>query len=177
MSSALYRVRQLLRLGLIELVRLEPRRGRAIKFYSAVAEGFYVPFSLTPHATTETLAPDTFSDLHLRLNQSIAAAWTSTAGEPQALGIHVFRRPDGFVSQNITPHPDAQEPYRFFADLCEADAPAVWDTWGTRQLSFESAKRLQRELAEVLERYPDEAAFGNGTYMVRLAMAPLNETH
>lgn len=175
MSSVLYRVRQFSRLGLIEQARLEPRRGRAIRYYRAVADGFYVPFTSTAHATTETLAPNTFGNLQVLLNKSIAAAWTEAAGEPRALGIHVYRGENGLPSQNITPPPDEDEPNRFFAKLLEPDGPAVWDTWGTRRLSGEDAKKLQRELAEVFRRYPPDDNEGNRTYMIRLAMAPLVE--
>jgi hypothetical protein len=164
-----------LRLGLIEQVRLEPRRGRAIRYYRAVADGFYVPFSATPHATTETLSPDTFSNLYTLLNRSIAEAWTQAAGEPAALGIHVYRDEGGGVSRNITPLPDENRPSRFFDGLLGPDAPAVWDTWGARRLSREDAKRLQRELAEVFKRYLPDDSEGNRTYMIRLAIAPLAE--
>ena len=172
-SSADYRVKQFLRLGLVEQTRLERRRGRAVKYYSAVAEGFYVPFSATSHATTETLSPNAFENLQARLNKSIAEAWTRAAGEPRALGIHLYRADNGAPSQNITTYPDADEPTRFFEALCEAGAPAVWDTWGSRRLSPENAKRLQRELASMLQRYPPDDAPGNEAYIVRLAIAPL----
>jgi hypothetical protein len=174
-SSALYRVKQFVRLGLITEARLERRRGRAVRYYRSVAEGFYVPFSATQHATTETLAPNTFAQLQITLNRSIAQAWTEAAGEPRALGVHIFRMPGGGVSENITTLPDKDNPHRFFERLLEPDAPAVWDTWGTRKLSHENAKRLQRELSEVFSRYPPEDNKGNKSYMVRLAIAPLFE--
>lgn len=174
-SSALYRVRQFLRLELIEQARLEPRRGRAIKHYRAVADGFYVPFSATSHATTETLSPDAFRNLHTLLNKSIAEAWTLAAGEPMALGIHIYRNENGKISRNITTPPDVDKPNHFFENLLELDGPAVWDTWGTRRLSREDAKKLQRELAEVFRCYPPDDREGNRTYMIRLAIAPLAE--
>ncbi|MCA9840056.1 MAG: hypothetical protein KC422_24310 [Trueperaceae bacterium] len=174
-SSALYRVRQLLRLGLIKEVRQEARRGRPIRYYKSVAEGFYVPFSATTYANTESLGPETFGNVHELLIKSIAKAWTEAAGSPVDLGIHIFRHEEGWVSSNITPLPREDNPGQFFDKLLEPDSAAVWDSWGSRKLSKESAKRLQIELANVLDRYPDEADKGNKTYMVRLAMAPLKE--
>lgn len=44
MSTVLYRVRQFIRLGLVREPRLEPRKGRPIKYYRSVADGFFVPF-------------------------------------------------------------------------------------------------------------------------------------
>lgn len=123
-------------MGLIEQTKLEKqRRGRAVSYYRTVADSFYVPFSVTPHASTETLSPTTFAHLQVILDKSIAQAWMREAGEPRALGVHVFRSGDGLISQNITTSPDVDEPFRFFGRLLAPEAPAVWDTWGTRKLS------------------------------------------
>ena len=173
-SSVLYRVKQFMGAGLVEMVRLEPRRGRAVRHYRAVADGFYIPFGATPHATTETLSPDAFENLQTSLNKSIAHAWTEAAGEPLALGVHLYRHADGGLYKNITPHPDADDPNRFFETLLEPSSEAVWDTWGIRRLSRAEAKKLQRELASVFKRYqPSDEQ--DRAYIVRLAMAPLAE--
>jgi len=51
----LYRVRQFQEAGLLEEVRQEPRAGRPIRLYRAVADGFHIPFALTPFADMEAL--------------------------------------------------------------------------------------------------------------------------
>lgn len=170
-SSALYRTRQFLRLGLVEQTRLEPRRGRAVKYYGTVARGFYAPFSITPHATPDTLPRDFSGTSEMLLERSVGQALAEVAGAPAALGVHVYRHADGRVSRNITPRPPEGEPTRFFGALCEPDAPAVWSTWRFTQLSQEAAKRLQAELASVFERYQDDEK--GGAYIIRLAMAPV----
>ena len=175
LSSVLYRVEQFMRLGLVEVGRLEPRRGRAVRYYRAVADGFYIPFGATAHPTTETLSPDAFENLQTLLNKSIAHTWTEAAGEPLALGLHLYRHADGGLYRNITPHPDEDAPNRFFETLLEPSSAAVWDTWGVRRLSRADAKKLQQELASVFKRYQPSDAEEDREYIIRLALAPLAE--
>lgn len=177
MSSVLYRVRQFIRLGLLREVRAEPRKGRPIRHYRSVADGFFVPFAATPLATQEALSPHTFGAFQSVLNESVGQAWLAATGEQQALGIHLFRGGDGKLNQDIVPNPDPDEPSHFFRQLLGPDAPAVWDTWGSLRLAYEDAKALQQEIASLLGRYRDKVmetggdAYGD-TYIVRLAMAP-----
>ena len=51
----LYRVRQFQEAGLLEQTRQEPRSGRPIRVYWAVADGFHIPFAFTPFADMEAL--------------------------------------------------------------------------------------------------------------------------
>lgn len=49
-NSVLYRVRQMERLNLLQLIRTVPRRGRAEKRYRSVADRLFLPFTATTHA-------------------------------------------------------------------------------------------------------------------------------
>lgn len=176
MSSVLYRVRQFVRLGLLEETRAELRKGRAIRYYRSVADGFFVPFAATPLVAQEALSPHTFGKFQEILNESVGRAWLAAAGERQMLGVHFYRCENGELSQNIVPDPDVRQPTRFFEQLLEPDAPAVWDTWGSLKLAREDAKALQREIASLLGRYYAKAEkTGGDAYIVRLAMAPLHD--
>lgn len=171
-SSMLYRVRQFVRLGLIKEVRVEPRRGRPIRYYRSVADGFFVPFQVTSLTTQASLSPHAFSQLQKRLNESIGQAWLAASGEHQTLGIHVFRNAEGNITHNIVPDPEEDRPNRFFDQLLEPDAPAVWDTWGNLRLTHEDAKALQLEIATILKRYWPKEREGEQEYILRLAIAP-----
>ena len=171
-SSMLYRVRQFVRLGLIEEVRVEPRRGRPIRHYRSVADGFFVPFQATSLTTQVSLSPYAFSRLQERLNESIGQAWLAACGEQQTLGMLVFRNAEGNITHNIVPDPEDDRPNRFFDQLLEPDAPAVWDTWGNLRLTQEDAKALQMEMATLLKRYWPKETEGGQEYIVRLAIAP-----
>lgn len=174
MSSVLYRVRQFIRLGLLREVRTEPRKGRAVRYYRSVADGFFVPFQATLLVTQQALSPHTFGEFQRALNESVGQAWLAAAGEQQMLGVHLYRNESGTLNQNIVPDPDLDQPTRFFDQLFEPDAPAVWDTWGNLRLAHEDAKALQREVASLLGRYRTKVKEAGGDeYIVRLAMAPL----
>jgi hypothetical protein len=174
MSSVLYRVRQFIRLGLVGEPRLEPRKGKPIKYYRSVADGFFVPFRATPLEAQEALSPHTFSEFQRALNESVGQAWLEAAGEPQPLGVHIYRDDNGRLNYNIVPDPEADRPTRFFDQLLEPNGPAVWDTWGHLRLLPQDAKTLQLEIASLLGRYRPKVVHESGSeYIVRLAMAPL----
>ncbi len=171
----LYRVRQFIRLGLIKEVRAEPRQGRPIRHYRSVADGFFVPFRATSLTTQVSLSPHAFSQLQKRLNESIGRAWLAASSEHQTLGIHVFRNAEGNITHNIVPDPEDDRPNRFFDQLLEPNAPAVWDTWGNIRLEHEDAKALQMEVATILMRYRPKEKEGEQEYILRLAMAPAKQ--
>lgn len=176
MSSVLYRVQQFIRLGLVGEPRLETRKGKPLKYYRSVADGFFVPFRATPLEAQEALSPHTFSGFQRALNESVGQAWLEAAGEPQPLGVHIYRDDHDRLNYNIVPDPDANQPTRFFEQLLEPDGPAVWDTWGSLKLSRQDAKALQLEIASLLGRYrPKVVHEGGNEYIVRLAMAPLKQ--
>lgn len=174
-SSMLYRVRQFIRLGLIKEARVEHRQGRPVRYYRSVADGFYVPFQITPLTTQALLSPHVFSCLQTQLNESVGRAWLAASGEHQTIGIHVFRNTEGSITHNIVPDPEDDQPNRFFDQLLEPDAPAVWDTWGNLRLEREDAKALQMEVATILQRYRLKEKEGEQEYILRLAMAPSNK--
>lgn len=52
-NRMLYQVRTLLHCGLLQVLREEPRAGRAVKVYRSVHDAYFVPFSATPYDTLE----------------------------------------------------------------------------------------------------------------------------
>jgi hypothetical protein len=171
LSTLAYRVRLYQRLGLLEHTRTEPRKGRPVRYYRA-PESYFVPFSVTPLATTTSLSEAAFLELHRLLMDSIGAAWDEAAGARREIGLHVMRGPDD-VTWNIEPLPDHSAPESFFRDLLLAEKPAVWNQLTTLRLKREAAKALQREIVELVGRYWSEQDAEGGEYILRLAMAPL----
>lgn len=172
-SSALYRLRQLLAHGLVEVARVEPRAGRSSTYYRAAAAGYFVPFAATPYESQDTIASEAFRRLQRVLERSIAAAWTEAAGELRPLGLHLYAGRHG-VSFDLAPESPVAHPRAFFASLLDESSPAVWDSLARVALTRARAKDLQRDLASLLARYRDAPNLGTGKeYLVRLAMAPL----
>lgn len=52
-NRMLYQVRTLVDAGLLQVVREEPRAGRAVRVYRSVYDAYFVPFSATPYDTLE----------------------------------------------------------------------------------------------------------------------------
>ena len=172
MSTLAYRVKLYLKLGLLEHTRTEPRGGRAVKYYRAPAS-FFVPFNATPLATTSALSQAAFLEMQRLLDASIGAAWDEAAGAGREIGLHVLDPRGDRLTWNVEPHPDADDPGRFFNGLLAPDGPPVWNTVKVLRLSREAAKRLQHEIAYLTAAYTPEEGEGAREYIVRLAMAPL----
>ena len=118
-----YRVNKWLDLGLLEITREEKRQGRAIKYYRAVSDRFFIPFSLTKSETLE--------DLLIALTKStFEAAQRETA--------HILRSREGnwgFLFQSS----DDQRGLSFSASIIdnspsgkaipESEQPALYETF------------------------------------------------
>ncbi|MFC4425112.1 hypothetical protein [Deinococcus navajonensis] len=175
LSTMTSRIRRFVALGLLRRVGEQPRRGRPVPLYRA-PRSLYVPFRATHLVSDTLLSSATFAQLQSRLMRSIGEAWVTAAhNRARTLGLHLYRGPGGSVTQNIEPYPDPGEAENgFFDDLFSADQPAVWDTWGVLYLDQASAKRLQRELAALKQRYDlGVPSATHRPHIVRLAVAPL----
>lgn len=179
LSTAVYRIKRFVRAGLVEQTRCAPRGGRPIRYYRAVADGFFVPFGATPLEAVESLAPEVFRPWSDLLAANIAHAWLEASGDRGTFGFRLAVDERGVIQRDVVPV-DAPtgapvEPQRFFDALLAAEAPAVWDTWGTLELLPDDAKALQREIALLLSRYRGRERAGARQHLVRLAMAPVVE--
>lgn len=168
LNTLLYGLKGLLKVGLIEITHEEPRAGRAVKTYRAVAEAFFVPYAVTPAETPEALLTQEHAPRQARLIQGLVGA---TYSELDAQGEHVWGVRVGLEAGRLTVKNAVgpESPWNFL----DADAPALVDLWAEDvTLDFEEAKALQKELCSLLERY--RAKRGQQGYIVCLGMAPLS---
>ena len=144
-NRMLYQVRTLLACGLLEVVRVEPRAGRAVRVYRSVHEAYFVPFAATPYDTLEqriTVQGDP-------IWSGLVAAYANALRRSQRHG-HLIRRV-GEAVQTTDQLPDSTPSGQalFWSDstICIRDADA-------RQLGeevrgwYERAQRLGREAAD-----------------------------
>lgn len=89
-GSVTYRVKQMLRLGLIRPTQKVARRGRAIQYYRSVADSVFAPMELTPVSTVRELFHASRSDSRRTLDQSVERAWLAI-GSHQGWGSHLYR--------------------------------------------------------------------------------------
>jgi hypothetical protein len=143
-----YHVRRLLDAGLLTVSRTQPRAGRPVQFYRAVAERFLVPQDALPALPGDGLA----AELRQLLNDELARGGEiSTLYEPgPAEGSMLMRL--------IRPEP---EPSRGF------------ELWRVLHLTRAQRTTLAKELAAVLERYgAGEPTTGAEPCLVHAAFAP-----
>ena len=161
-NSLLYRVNQMARLGLIQVVREEARAGRPIKIYRSSADAFFVPFALTPAESLEALLTPTGSHWD-RLFVRNATQMLSRA-YPE-IGIQIWRG----ETDELYAKP-ASEPGRWL-DFSSPEVPPMLAFWSAGLwLNEEQARSLQLEMVQLYQRY---AQFkGKQRYITHLAMAP-----
>jgi DNA-binding MarR family transcriptional regulator len=134
--------------GLLEHVRSEPRAGRPVKVYRSTADAFVAPFELLPPATLAEFFGTFGTAEQTRFSQALGRVSEEMAARDW--GVRLSRRDDGKVSIDAVPNSYQAE---IETDFLASELPAAWQSFSTIRLSFEEAKGLQRELAELWERY------------------------
>jgi hypothetical protein len=160
-----FRVRRAERLGVLRVIKLEPRAGRAVKRYTSVADGFFVPYRVAPVGGFEALV----LGIDLRLERLlIRSLLNANHDESRAanFGLRLFRDHAGEVQIEAAFGPE--EPY----DFLEPGSPATYSMWPQLNLDFEDAKALQREMDALWKRYA--AKSGAQRYLLRLGMTPIS---
>lgn len=162
-----YRVLQMVQAGLLEVVGLEPRRGRPVKHYQATARAFRVPLGLVPAVALEALEHAIF------WKRSFEQGITRVLGLPKYEGdLVVWLNENGIMLWGLGVGPEGDDPS--IQAILADESPAVLNHWtaGLR-LRRAEAKALQRELWAVLERYAHRQ--GPEKYVLHLGLAPLPE--
>jgi Winged helix-turn-helix DNA-binding len=166
LQAAHYQVRRLERLGLIQVAQLEPRRGRAIKHYHASSNGFFVPFYATPAVTLEGFVQQVMVETQTVFNHFLTQAGTSLVKDPARTGLRLYLH-DGNVIADISAD---GEHFDTLQAMLEPDAPAMMSSFMLFQLSHENAKKLQREMLELLLRYQQPS--GAESYFAHVGLVP-----
>lgn len=139
-----HHVQRLLDLGLLAVVRTEPRAGRPIRYYRSVAHSFFVPAELMKAVPADALHLQMRALLERSLARSIQGyCFTCEAGRPR---MRVVKR-------------DAKS------------GPAA-EIWFELRLSRADAVALDNELRGVIKKYEALSAPQHSTYIVHTALAP-----
>ena len=169
LNTLLYRVNKLVDLGLVEVVREEPRRGKPVKVYRAAARVFFVPFESTTSVNLgELLGSMTFEGGRLfhreaaRALQTLAPSW----------GLRIVLNEQKQLMALLT---DSEGGRRgeFTDSFFGPAAPALFFGEGWLTLDFATAKEMQRELFELFKRYSDAQKIGEQRYAYRLGLTPV----
>ena len=171
LGSVMYRIRQMLNLGLLEQTRTQARSGREVKFYRSSANGFFAPLRLTQAANFEELRHQGGRDSQAQLEKSLYLAWQSLNAEAE-WGIHLYHTLEGEINRDFVPLERRGET-SFWNWILTEEVTPLWDQYFYLSLPRARAKALQRELAKVLERYAPFQDEAETSYGVRLALTPL----
>lgn len=166
-DATYYRVRRLVDLGLLELTRTVPRKGRSLKLYRTTADRFFVPLDALPERTAEEFLADGDEPTRRRLARSVARVLRELPVHLQ-MGLHVGRAPDGRPSIGLGPADPGWRP----DGMLVPGVPAILSSWMPLRLAYDDAKALQRELFELIGRYAGRN--GPDAYLLGLQLAPLD---
>ncbi len=166
-DRVLTRVRRFLRVGLLEVTRVEPRKGRAVKHYRTVADEFFVPAD----------AVDTSADL-LRYERTWQRRWTAAleaaivdelrARTPGG-GVRIHRTATGRVTADPGSAPGVP-----WVPRAGATPPLVFE-WRPVRLAEGDARALETELRDLVARYAAAETPGAPAYALGAHLAPLPE--
>lgn len=170
-----YWVGRLVDLGLLHVTRHEPRRGRSIKYYQAVADAFFVPFAATPVETLEALLTQHDARLQAELTRGLVEAFLESVDDPLAWGIKV-RAGGGRALE--WGREDSDETCPLLEAVQRAWGPPIFASWQSLALTHEEAKELQNDLWSIWQRYEKRAssAASRKLYTLRLGLAPVPES-
>ncbi len=164
-NTVLSRVRRFLRLGLVEVVREEPRQGRAVKVYRSKADGFFVPFEATSAESLEAALAERDAYWQDLLRRNVVRARLERV---ETYGTRIYRDARGRLQVQMALTPEQNH------TTLASDDPAVLSAWRDAvYLDFEDAKALQREMFDLLKRYQQKR--GAQRYIVRLGLAPMQQ--
>lgn len=141
-----YHVTALCALGLVVVTGEQPRRGRPIKRYRAVADAFFVPAAVASVRPAEALAAE--------LGDALARE-----RERQEQGMLYYVGEDG--------HPRMRT-----LSKSAVKRPAAAEHWRVLHLSTADALQLAREIEERLAVYAGRQRAGAVAHLVHFAMAP-----
>lgn len=160
-----YRVEQMVEAGLLEVVGLEGRRGRAIKHYQSTAQHFQIEIDRIPSRLLQDLLNHT--SWKRLLERGLVKAYQQ-GDYPSAAEdfIVVSLNEDDMLSWGSNLEVKGTK-----LEELEDHFPAVVNTWaGALRLDKTEAKALQRELFDLYNRYGGRG--GSGKYVLHLGLAP-----
>lgn len=171
LNTMLYRIGTFLEAGLLRVTREQKRAGRPVKRYRAVADAFFIPFSLTPYATLEEGLGAQLEPLWETMLRGLARSYAAKdwfgrriyRDESGAVFTSPFRTTSAAWGAEEASHP----PVALFSDI------AVDLTEG------EAAALCERLMAILAEAHVETAAGGEAQkegdkpYVLQVALVPL----
>ena len=165
-----YRVKRMLALGLVACTGQRKRAGRPVRLYRA-PNAFFIPFTSVPEGDLTEMVEALLRGPQRRLVRGLVETLADTERDLHRWGWRLEIDGEERVSVRPSGDPDGNE--SLFRRLLDEDSPALYMANLPLRLGHADAKRLQRELLALVERY--DGRDGEDTYMLTLGLTPLNE--
>lgn len=162
-----YRVRRMLALGLLTIARVEPRAGRPIRYLRG-APAYFLPFMDVPGADLEASVDSLLRETQRQLVQGLVQTLGETERDLHRWGWRFELDGEERISVRPSVGPDDERPLS--RHLLDSASPAVYVVNLMLSLNHADAKRLQRDLAELLTRYDGRG--GPDRYVVSIGLTP-----
>ena len=160
LSTTYRRVQRYCDLGILDVVREKPRKGKPLKVYRAAADAFFIPFQLTDEQSS---AP-----WYEQWNQDFQRGFKHAFGNQLGDWGRRIHRKDGVFTIDLAKGP-AED-----LNPLEPDMPAYFNrSHDSLYLDFTEAKTLQGELDALFEKYMKHK--GQQRYIMRLSFVPVPE--
>lgn len=159
-SMLFHRVKRWLDLGLIEVVRVVPRAGRALQYYKSTGAEFFIPVEMTRSGLVE----DVLRDARRYHDRLLTANIATALGQRDGLGIVVFRNGQDQVQTMLAFAPGAPAPTGAQNDVFDFFIPHL-------KLDPSAAEGFRVELAELVERYAKKG--GRSDYLLHIGFVPM----
>ena len=161
----LRKVQRFVKLGLLNIVKEEARKGRSVKYYQTPAALLYVPAS---YVDIGALLRRSENFWHGKLVDGLLNVW-QTRGQ-EGLGIQIHPNDIGGVRISM-----ATQPGEMFHAANTQDQN-VLNSWLRLHLTAEDAAALKKDMTALIESYSAKHIAGaKATYIARLALAPLSD--
>jgi hypothetical protein len=171
-NAALYRVRTMLEMGLLEVTRVTPRRGRAITHYTLAANAFYVPFEITRF---ENKAAFVRAQLEPFFDKLIESEGRPSADDALNGGWGALMSRN--AHENITVRPRLRTQIETLAHDAPPTSATFFRYWGTGRLSSERVRGIIARFHEIfheLQTVEDDGPSAK-PYLFQMTMQPIEE--
>lgn len=169
LDKAVYKLKRLKQLGLIRVIREEQRGGSPIKFYQATTSRYFVPIELFSDAGLEVWYHQMFNHFDASFIAGILKTLREATQRFTNLGLEVCFE-NGHVNYHLADGPGQKmEEINLFLS---SELSATLSVVSVIGLSFDDAKSLQRDLVELLKKYPSNPL--QRPYVVRVGLAELS---
>jgi hypothetical protein len=166
-----YRVKRMAALGLVTCTGQRRRAGRPVRLYRA-PNAFFIPFTSVPEGDLEEMVEALLRGPQRRLVRGLVETLAGSERDLHRWGWRLELDREERLSIRPSEDPEGDEP--LFRRLLDEGNPALYMANLPLRLGHADAKRLQRDLVALVERY--DGRDGEDTYMLTMGLTPLNES-